>query len=1172
MSDDPTSDQPTSSNPFNDQGVNNIIPHVNATTSSPPTATPAPNFNSTFLSPKVHRKKLESTPRNSPDSPAASSSFIMIPALNASPATPNSQGFSTNSLEGNRGYVASPSPSSLLLSPHRTPGRGFLQGLPDSVPSKERDSMTRSNSFRSNIVPGWRRSNQASPRTSPLTAFQPEGQVQNAEQQHGLDSPKAIHVPRSSPFVEPISLKEPTTFAAKRAASMAKQKTAADLPRHLQGLRRSSVQASTSPEEIAPAKLLTQPSFSKILFSAFSTSRSTSVSEPPKPKKRHSSSSDQQTTYIEPQQSFGSRGSSSAAQKRASLKPQEPILENEPMPPPPPSIPSSPPSSSRRSSFSVPLKAPVIVESTLSPPPLARAPTSKSAHSNVLFLDDGRGSDSLRKYKGGLAYASTGQSYVSLRKSQTASQHFEEKEINVGLKYHPIILWMMERQASILQSIWFKRIVDFLASDKTCIFIWFGIVLFMHTVITTIFIISVWLIIPGIWVYNLAQLFVVSSTVIAHLASKKLSSIIQRSITSSDLMRGRITIPEIADYWVHGPLSPAYKVIRTGAIIELISDAIVIISSISFSWADVQTKLITGVCQPPLYINASLPPGIDVPQYVQGDVDYAEVYNYGLPLADGLIGGWPGWPNSNPKDDFWMFGEGPVYIIQLLCDNGTPRPDLSTDLGIATHVSSRLLEKNSRSIMLETDILFPAGSVYDDVRKTLHNTTVLQTCSSLITVSYGTIAYEFHSDQWNMVTNGQHRNIRSQDAGFYAEYPSSIYQYSKDAYNLFEKFPDKYGVLPLFSETVKIVFQNNSYYPSQGAVFCNLLSEGTYPDGYYHTAATYRGMATGIGVAAHFAMMQYTAGITTPCEYMGYTGSGQLKVPQLAIFLSAASSVIACFVKLFEIIWWSFAQTETDAYHAYRRARRLLRHPMRFAMDMAEMLQFGMEAGKKEEDVCDVNTTRAIEELGGGRIHYGEDAVTTECEAGHLRIAEYGKVKSILPDRMYGTMRINDNFEIDELLGGLQLLPTMSAEDRKELNLATCKQLLKRVPFLKREMRDGRDDIFYDMLSGMLIERMYNPGVFIVRQGDEAVEMFFLLSGKVNIIVNDAIVASLKEGNFFGDFRAILDQFEDVKERIHSIHKERMSRVAMERKSEAFETNSLKQSIHRLSALLSKSK
>ncbi|KAJ3223855.1 hypothetical protein HDU81_008942 [Chytriomyces hyalinus] len=586
---------------------------------------------------------------------------------------------------------------------------------------------------------------------------------------------------------------------------------------------------------------------------------------------------------------------------------------------------------------------------------------------------------------------------------------------SIGGKVHPIIQWINRTQDAILKSPRFKKVIRFLAADSTKILICFFIMCAMHASVIAVFIVSLSVTMPGIWVYNFMQLYVMAFALIAHEAAAKLSGLIRTSITAGDLIKGRITMRQMADYWVKGPKSPAHRIICASATIGTLAELILAASSIVFSWEAIQTKLKTDFCIPPIYDGSTLPPGIDIKQFIQGDIDFAEVYNYGLPLADGIVGGWPGWPLYNPMNQFQIKGEGPLYVIQVLCDNGVPRPDL--DYGTGTAVETKLLSDDRRGFMVRMRLYFPRGSVYDDVSEQYPNVTVMQTCSAMISVGHGMLSYHFVVDQWEMVTNGQLQSAQSPRGEFRSAYPTSVHQYTTDAYVGMAKYNDDYNVVPLMKQAIMNMYLNQTFYPSQGATFCNAFSQGTMPDGFYHTLYMFRGVSVALAAVAHFAVMQFQANAThVPCDYYGYAGSGMLIIPQLAIYLSVSASAIACLIKCFEILWWYMAQNGVE-YESYRRARRMLKHPLRFAIDAAEMLASGMAAAEHEEDTCDATTTRVIEELGNPRILYGEDLTTREMEVGHLRIGEFGKVKGILKGKKYGTYRASAHTEWEDFVG-----------------------------------------------------------------------------------------------------------------------------------------------------------
>ncbi|KAI8610735.1 hypothetical protein BC830DRAFT_717885 [Chytriomyces sp. MP71] len=118
----------------------------------------------------------------------------------------------------------------------------------------------------------------------------------------------------------------------------------------------------------------------------------------------------------------------------------------------------------------------------------------------------------------------TGQaeSYVSLRKrashsmnsltpshnrlsTQTQQQEKEALDDSSslgGVKQHPIVQWLLERQTEMMESVWFAKFILFLSNDRTQIIIYLAIMLFIHTMLVVLFILTLSIVMPGIWVYN----------------------------------------------------------------------------------------------------------------------------------------------------------------------------------------------------------------------------------------------------------------------------------------------------------------------------------------------------------------------------------------------------------------------------------------------------------------------------------------------------------------------------------------------------------------------------------------------------------------------------------------------------------------------------------------------
>ncbi|KAJ3204159.1 Potassium/sodium hyperpolarization-activated cyclic nucleotide-gated channel 3 [Entophlyctis luteolus] len=502
-------------------------------------------------------------------------------------------------------------------------------------------------------------------------------------------------------------------------------------------------------------------------------------------------------------------------------------------------------------------------------------------------------------------------------------------------------------------------------------------------------------------------------------------------------------------------------------------------------------------------------------------------------------------------NSFEVRGEGPVYVVEVFCDNGKRTNRTNYDIG--THIESSFIEPDDRSLFLQTTITFPANSVYDDISQMIVDSPVDQMCSCLITLSYGDVSFHFDADQWAMVTNGQLRKIQPKENLMSWSSPTSVVQHAVDVKKAFSAFGDKFGVLPIITEALLLTLQNQTYFPSQGASFCNMLSEGTYPDGYYHTQATYRGIATAIGASAHFSIMQYGTATVVDCEYFGYAGSGLLNVPDIGVWLSTGSL----------------------QYFSYRRARRSLRNPMRFAIDAADMFARGLDAGRNEQDVCDLDTTRAISELGAGRIQYGDDLITKDDSIGRLMIGEYGQVKTIVNDRQFGTIQDEEFAELDELLKNGAFVKFMtfgrSTASQAAMETAKLKQMMAKIPFLHRAVGDGRDELFQHFVLNSLHVKTCNRHELVIKEGEIGNEMYFILHGKFDVLLKGKKVATLTDGAFFGElalalkipraasvqskghgklyvlnreaFQSITEDFSDIRLKIDAIKKERLEEL-----------------------------
>ena len=84
-----------------------------------------------------------------------------------------------------------------------------------------------------------------------------------------------------------------------------------------------------------------------------------------------------------------------------------------------------------------------------------------------------------------------------------------------------------------------------------------------------------------------------------------------------------------------------------------------------------------------------------------------------------------------------------------------------------------------------------------------------------------------------------------------------------------------------------------------------------------------------------------------------------------------------------------------------------------------------------------------------------------------------------------------------------------------------CRELISKVPFLNRCQNDGRDEWFFGKLATSLVSCYYVKGDIICSEGEPGSDMFFILQGHVFVFVNKVQVATLREGQYFGEVAMI---------------------------------------------------
>ncbi|KAJ1567074.1 hypothetical protein HK405_007278 [Cladochytrium tenue] len=595
--------------------------------------------------------------------------------------------------------------------------------------------------------------------------------------------------------------------------------------------------------------------------------------------------------------------------------------------------------------------------------------------------------------------------------ASVSSSRGRRRSVSSELKrVHPLIRWLNSTWQWVLEQRATRFVLTVMADHRFEICAWLGVMVAAHTAVTTFLVLSLSLTMPGIWVYNFVQLFVICLVVLSNVAGRKISQVVRLSITASDLLRGTVTILEMRDYWSNGKYSPAHTVSQASGFVELCAEIIIVACSILYSWEAVPSHVLADQCVPPDYTNSSLPENVNLQQFLQGEIDFATIDNFGLPLSDGLIGGWP---LADPLEKFSISNECPVYLIEVLCDDGILRDDLTTDSG--TTLKSTILSSYKQSVMFQTTVLMPAGTVVSDSTGKVIQSPFEQHCTIELTIGHGICEYSFVADEWLMVTGGRLTHVIDHDKEFDATTANSLGLYASQGRIAYFDIGDPFNVTDIVVDSVTRVLGNGTYYPSDGGAVANALRWAARTDGFYHSDSMFSGVAAAAGAAANFALMQYSSGETQACDYYGYVGAGRLTIPEVAVIAAAVGSAVAITVKVFEILWWALTAVPGRTA-GYARAGRALRHPVRFAVDSALMLGGFVADRERDEDLCQASLAVVAARFGlHRRVQFGEDVDYVQRATGHVRIGEYGKVCAVQPDRKYGTLPPPPNVEFANL-------------------------------------------------------------------------------------------------------------------------------------------------------------
>ncbi|ORY49544.1 hypothetical protein BCR33DRAFT_713849 [Rhizoclosmatium globosum] len=311
--------------------------------------------------------------------------------------------------------------------------------------------------------------------------------------------------------------------------------------------------------------------------------------------------------------------------------------------------------------------------------------------------------------------------------------------------------------------------------------------------------------------------------------------------------------------------------------------------------------------------------------FIQGDSDLAMIYNYGLPLGDGVVGGLAAWPLNVPSSSFSIEQYGVAFAVNSVCGNLRLAPN-GTENGLTQfHISD--MDVWSTMFTMKINVQLPGGS-HDWAQ--FADSDIMQECHVRYIMGDASINFGFVSDEWGGISSGNMQSMRMNDLRLdLYDTENTYFGRVQDALGVNNEYEN---ITSWVIEATTAVFGNASYGTSQGALFCNLFQWATLPDGYYHTDVTWKGMAAAMSIVAHYVLMQYDASApTTVCEYYGMQGAGVIQCPSYVIALAATSVVICLLAELSQLFWWFLLSGGGEKND---RAAKILESPMQLLYDL----------------------------------------------------------------------------------------------------------------------------------------------------------------------------------------------------------------------------------------------
>ncbi|KAI9344619.1 hypothetical protein BDR26DRAFT_857293, partial [Obelidium mucronatum] len=563
-----------------------------------------------------------------------------------------------------------------------------------------------------------------------------------------------------------------------------------------------------------------------------------------------------------------------------------------------------------------------------------------------------------------------------------------------------LLYFLGEKTIQVIQSTFlFKMAVIALNSNKIQIYAYSAFNLFMIIVTIVLVLVIEGFALPSIKFYNFIHAFLGAVGKMTIISGYGLCQLIGKDYVANSLIKTKRGIP--LSSIARPPTSfipPNAFYLRYAFLASLLSvEGAIWYLLLQMKWTGIVSSMGLFPCIPATYPTAPLMPR-DLGNFMMGETSLSSIYNYGLPLSDGLVGGFSAYPLVAPSKEFIVEGKGAVYAFSVVCSdpvaalqsgNTNQKPHT-----LSLEIVASVLENYSYNATIS--ITIPAES-HDFT--SLIDQDVIQYCDIVYTINRGVIKFNFVADEWGMVAGGQIQEIRV-SSKLVVKHKSSTHVSTKDVMKtmnpLLHDDKEAINLIKWFADALKLMFDHTTYSPMEFGAVPSLFQWGRNNDGVglFDVDHSWQAIGGAIGAVSHYLLLQYNQNVTGSCAFSGIQEAGVIDMPSNTSLIIVTASAICLFLHLVYLIRWircSGGNALNDHVALILNSPLLLLHHMR---EMITKCIRDIENGD--------HSTRSIQRhLSKVKVKIGEDVRTVGDAKGSILIHRPKRVVSLSLGREY---------------------------------------------------------------------------------------------------------------------------------------------------------------------------